>query len=105
VLLVLLCFGSLVNIIINNNFFLSSLRTSTFKKSRAKQWFKTVVQNSGSKQWFKTVVQNITTKKGSKTLQQKREQNITTKKGSKTLQQKKGAKHYNKKREQNSLII
>ena len=30
VLLVLLCFGSLVNIIINNNLFLNSLRTSTF---------------------------------------------------------------------------
>ena len=37
VLLVLLYFGSLVNIIINNNLFLNSLRTlSTFKKSRAK---------------------------------------------------------------------
>ena len=50
VLLVLLYFGSLVNIIINNNLFLNSLRTSTFKKSRAKQWSKTVEQNSRAKQ-------------------------------------------------------
>jgi hypothetical protein len=28
---------------------------STFKKSGAKQWSKTVEQNSGAKQWSKTV--------------------------------------------------
>jgi hypothetical protein len=55
VLLVLLYFGSLVNIIINNNLFLNSLRTlSTFEKVEQNQWSKT---------------------SGAKHLQQKREQN------------------------------
>jgi hypothetical protein len=51
VLLVLLYFGSLVNIIIINNLFLNTLRTSTFKKSRAKKWSKKVEQKSGAKKW------------------------------------------------------
>jgi hypothetical protein len=45
VLLVLLYFGSLVNIIINNNLFLNTLRTlSTFEKVEQNQWSKNFVK-------------------------------------------------------------